>query len=60
MFQKEVAEKIIGKPYGRLSIIANLRLNIKKKFDVSANCFFPKPKVTSTVLHFNTYLKNKL
>ena len=30
MFQKEVADKIVGKSYGRLSIIANLRLNIKK------------------------------
>ncbi len=57
MFQKEVAEKIVGKSYGRLSIIANLRLNIKKKFDVSANCFFPKPKVTSTVIHFRPIKK---
>lgn len=57
MFQKEVAEKIVGKSYGRLSIIANLRLNIKKKFDVSANCFFPKPKVISTVLHFTPIKK---
>ena len=57
MFQKEVADKIVGKSYGRLSIIANLRLNIKKKFDVSANCFFPKPKITSTVLHFTPIKK---
>ena len=51
MFQKEVAEKILGKSYGRLSIIANYRLKNLDKFDVSANCFFPKPKVTSTVIH---------
>ncbi len=51
MFQKEVAEKISGKSYGRLSIISNYRLKYLNKFDVSANCFFPKPKVTSTVLH---------
>ena len=51
MFQKEVAEKILGKSYGRLSIIANYRLKNLDKFDVSANCFFPKPKVTSTVVH---------
>ena len=51
MFQKEVADKILGKSYGRLSIISNYRLKSMNKFDVSANCFFPKPKVTSTVIH---------
>ncbi len=56
MFQKELGEKIIGdfssKNYGRLSIITNFRLYIKDKFLVSRNCFFPKPKITSMVLHF--------
>ena len=54
MFQKEMADRIIGKfktsKYGRLSIIANYKLNIFNKFDVSPNCFSPKPKITSTVL----------
>ena len=53
MFQKEVAEKITGKSYGRLSVIANYRLKVKNNFNVSANCFYPKPKVTSTVLHLS-------
>ncbi len=61
MFQKELAEKIVGKfeskNYGRLSIISNLKLKLEKKFLVSPNCFFPKPKVTSMVLHLKT-LKN--
>ncbi len=56
MFQKELGEKIIGKypssKYGRLSILSNFRLNILKKFLISSNCFFPKPKVTSMVIHF--------
>lgn len=56
MFQKELGEKIIGKfsssHYGRLSILTNLRLKIKKKFLISPNSFFPKPKVTSMVIHF--------
>ena len=52
MFQK-VAEKVSGKSYGRLSVITNYRLKVKKKFNVSANCFYPKPKVTSTVLHLS-------
>ncbi len=55
MFQKEVAEKILGKfntsKYGRLSIITNYKLMIFKKFDISPNCFSPRPKVISTVLH---------
>ncbi len=56
MFQKEVADRIISKfntkEYGRLSILANWRLNIKKIFDVKATSFNPKPKVESTVLFF--------
>ena len=41
------------KNYGRLSILTNIFLDVKDKFDVSNNCFFPKPKVTSTVLIFS-------
>ena len=56
MFQKEVADRIISefntKDYGRLSILANWRLNIKKIFDIKASSFNPKPKVESTVLFF--------
>ena len=56
MFQKELAEKIIGEfktpNYGRLSIITNYRLNIFEKFTISPNCFFPKPKVKSMILGF--------
>tara|TARA_B100001123_G_C15323680_1_gene1028787 strand:+ start:2509 stop:3315 length:807 start_codon:yes stop_codon:yes gene_type:complete len=56
MFQKEVAERIIAKKntknFGRLSILCNWRLEIEKHFDVSKNCFYPKPKVNSTVLSF--------
>ena len=56
MFQKEVAERIIAKTqtreFSRLSVLSNWRLEIKKHFNVSNNCFFPKPKITSTVLSF--------
>ena len=56
MFQKELAERIYGKfgtrTYGRLSILANFKLKIVNKFFVSKNCFFPKPKIESAVLHF--------
>ena len=54
MFQKEMSQRILGsfetKNYGRLSILTNFRLHIVKKFNVSPNCFFPKPKVDSTIL----------
>ena len=63
MFQKEVAERIIAKTqskeFGRLSILSNWRLEIKKHFNVSNNCFFPKPKITSTVLSFTPKKNNQ-
>ena len=56
MFQKELGEKILGKyptnNYGRISILTNFRLRAVKKFYVSSNCFFPRPKVDSIVIHF--------
>ena len=62
MFQKELGEKIIGKfpskNYGRLSIISGYRLNILEKFTISSNCFFPKPKVSSMIIHFKPKIKN--
>ena len=56
MFQKELADRIIAKPntssYGRLTILTNWKFKVKKLFDISPNSFFPKPKVTSTLLFF--------
>ena len=63
MFQKEVADRIIAKTrtknYSRLTVLSNWRLEIKKHFNVSNNCFFPKPKITSTVLSFRPKIKNQ-
>ena len=66
MFQKEVAERIIAKVntknYSRISILANWKFDIKKIFDVSPECFFPKPKVMSSLLLFKpkiNYIKFK-
>ncbi len=56
MFQKEVADRIISRfntsSYGRLSVLANWKLEILKICDVQPNSFFPKPKVESTLLIF--------
>ena len=57
MFQKEVADRIIAEfntsNYGRLSIICNWKLNIKKIFDVKPEAFSPKPKIDSSLLFFS-------
>ena len=57
MFQKEVAERIIAKhntpQYGRLSVLANWKLDIKKISDVKPQSFSPKPKIDSTILYFS-------
>jgi 16S rRNA (adenine1518-N6/adenine1519-N6)-dimethyltransferase len=56
MFQKEVANRIIAefnsKNYGRLSIIANWKLDVQKICDVKPSSFFPKPKIDSSILFF--------
>ena len=56
MFQKEVADRIIAEfnssNYGRLSIICNWKLNIKKICDIKPYSFSPRPKVDSSLLIF--------
>ncbi len=56
MFQKEVAERIVAKSktkdYGRLSIISQWKMNVKKIMDINPFSFYPKPKVQSTLLEF--------
>ena len=56
MFQKEVADRIIANynnsNYGRLSILANWKLIIKKICDIKPISFSPKPKVDSSLLLF--------
>ena len=56
MFQKEVADRIVAQfntsAYGRLSILANWRLNINKICDISPESFTPRPKIQSSLIHF--------
>jgi len=56
MFQKEVADRILAKyntsNYGRLTILTNWKLNVKKICDIPPQSFLPKPKIDSTLLHF--------
>ncbi len=57
MFQKEVADRIIAKyntsTYGRLSILSNWKLKVKKICDIKPECFNPRPKVDSSLLFFS-------
>ena len=54
LFQKEVAERITAAPgsrtYGRLSVQVQWRCSVERMFDIAADAFTPKPKVTSTLL----------
>ena len=56
MFQKEVADRIISEfnnsKYGRLSILSNWKLNVKKIIDIKPKSFSPRPKIDSSLLLF--------
>ena len=60
MFQKEVADRIIANfnksTYGRLSILANWKLEIKKICDIKPESFSPRPKIDSSLLIFSPKL----
>ena len=55
MFQKEVAERIVAEAgsgaYGRLSILAQWRCDVKLAMNVHRSAFTPPPKVMSAVVH---------
>ena len=57
MIQKEVAERLSAKvgsrDYGSLTVFLNYYYDIEILFDVSRNCFIPKPNVDSSVIRMN-------
>jgi 16S rRNA (adenine1518-N6/adenine1519-N6)-dimethyltransferase len=54
MFQKEVALRLAATPrsraYGRLSVMAQWRAEVRRLFDIPPRAFVPPPKVTSSVV----------
>ena len=54
MLQKEVVDRICAttntKDYGRISVLIQANCKVKKLFDVSPECFNPKPKVMSSIV----------
>lgn len=55
MLQKDVVDRIVAKPgnkvYGRLSVMLQAFCKVQSMFSISANCFFPPPKVESAIIH---------
>lgn len=53
MLQKEVVERLAARPggaaYGRLSVAAQWRWNVRRAFDVAPGAFSPPPAVVSAV-----------
>lgn len=57
MVQKEVADRMSAaagsKTFGSLSLFVQFYSQFHSAFPVSASCFYPKPKVDSTVIRLN-------
>ena len=52
--QREIANRFFAQPgtkeYGRLSLLVRLYADASRKFEISRNCFSPKPDVDSTTV----------
>ncbi len=57
MIQKEVAQRICAKPgtpeYGAFTVFSEYFASPSIRFDVPPDCFYPRPKVTSSVITLN-------
>ena len=64
MMQREVARRILAQPgnkdYGRLTLAIRYYAEIERAFDVSRNCFSPKPEVDSSVITLDFHPPSKL
>jgi 16S rRNA (adenine1518-N6/adenine1519-N6)-dimethyltransferase len=64
MVQREVAQRITSpchsKNYSLISVICQCFSNVKKLFNVSPECFHPKPSVVSTVVKFEITDENNI
>lgn len=64
MMQREVARRILAQPgnkdYGRLTLAVRYYAEVHRAFDVSRNCFAPKPDVDSSVIVLDFHPPSKL
>ena len=62
MVQKEVALRLSAeertKHYGRISVLIQVVADVRVKFDVTPESFFPKPKVYSSIIEIIPKKKN--
>ena len=62
MIQKEVAQRICAKPgtaeYGAFTVFVEYYASPAICFDVPPDCFYPRPKVTSSVITLNKKSRN--
>ncbi len=62
MIQKEVAQRICAKPgtpeYGAFTVFVNYYASPSVCFDVPPDCFYPRPKVTSSVITLKTFSRD--
>lgn len=62
MIQKEVADRLCAsvgsREYGYITAYLNYFYDIKKLFEVSRNCFIPKPNVDSAVIELKKTLRD--
>lgn len=60
MFQREVADRLMAVPrtkaYGRLSVMAQWRCDVRRLFDLPPQAFTPPPDVTSSVVQLTPRL----
>ncbi len=54
LLQKEVADRLTASPgtkeYGILSVLLGVNASVVKSFDIPPHAFFPRPKITSTLV----------
>ncbi len=62
MIQNEVAQRICAKPgtpeYGAFTVFVNYYASPSICFDVPPDCFYPRPKVTSSVITLKTFSRD--
>ncbi len=62
MIQKEVAQRICATPgtpeYGAFTVFVNYYASPSICFDVPPDCFYPRPKVTSSVITLKTFSRD--
>jgi 16S rRNA (adenine1518-N6/adenine1519-N6)-dimethyltransferase len=61
MLQKEFARRLTAVPstrdYGALTLFVRYHADVSRRFSVSRHCFFPKPKVDSTVVEITPVVR---